>query len=236
MNWIIEDTQKEKKMKTGKSTQALTGKQKTRAHRTAYLKGISCRSKVSACSKSHKTPHIRKHKWHFNGGKQRFSEESQKSHTDITVPTFSQLCRGRGDRAQRGEEKWERKGRLENTRGDTERKQVRLRNVARWQQAEVQAKKESKKERKKDTLLMTVSINGLSNTHWTALQNSGRSFWFMFMSECVHCILYSRSYMGAHVCVWQRCPLMCNPLCMCVHLLEWFIFWVDRQHSKRPWE
>lgn len=78
--------------------------------------------------------------------------DSKETHS--TVPTFSQLCRGRYDRARREEERKERK--TENIReetGDTERKQVRQRSMARWQQTErgVKEKKEERKKKKEDS-------------------------------------------------------------------------------------
>lgn len=96
-------------------------------------------------------PHIKQPRHTNTNGslmeeKKIFGRDSKEPHTDVTVPTFSQLCRGRY-RARREEEREKREEKQKIP--ETERKQVRQRSMVMWQQTKPKRKKkDERKERK----------------------------------------------------------------------------------------
>lgn len=115
---------------------------KERTQGTVYLK-CTGRFKPSV-------PHIKQPRHTNTNGslmeeKKIFGRDSKEPHTDVTVPTFSQLCRGRyrARREEREREKREEKQKIP----ETERKQVRQRSMVMWQQTKPKRKKRMKEKR-----------------------------------------------------------------------------------------
>lgn len=83
--------------------------------------------------------------------KQILRRDSKEPHTDVTVPTFSQLCRGREDRARREKEEEARKERkIPEKRQETQRENKLDKGA--WQGGNRQResrREKRKKERKK---------------------------------------------------------------------------------------
>lgn len=123
--------------------------------------------------------------WHrnTNGILMEENNDSGKSHTRTTCRQYCtnllaalQVEGGQSTMPEGGGWWWEgggsRKKQQKEETTDMERKQVRQRSVARWHQADVRLNSErERREWKKWRVhsLLTVSIDFLSNIHWTAL-------------------------------------------------------------------
>lgn len=99
-------SQKKKKKKLTANTHALTGSKKKNAGYTTSQRS-NCTGRFKPSAPDIKQPRHTNTNGSLMEEKQILRRDSKEPHTDVTVPTFSQLCRGREDRARREKEEEE---------------------------------------------------------------------------------------------------------------------------------